>query len=639
MYLRIQAEEARRKAEEEASRKAEAEAKRKAEEEARRKEEEQARKLMPWFESIGLPRQDAMDVALACVRQKVYCALSLCTLPEEDLCKALRPLPPGLWCYMPMIIQAVRVCKTDRRAATPTALNATVKDWMRDAGLNEAMAEAVGLVLTAEGMRSKGLVMAQEQHELELVARKMPAPAMHIFLATVQDARNQQQFTLGLPPRLIQDKWAAPLKPFLVQVGTFDDATIREIETACGNDDLKIRCIFALCAMEDSELSRALTAANLPPIVQKMLINEIQNKADRIDTQWVVDTESPCELGQLTIYTRKDWDARKAEEEERKRAVEDAARAVEHALAAQKSAVEVSEFSYTATWGKCNHKFCRKAKKEHFGTARRCFDPQRVATATAAFTQAQAMLTQRQAELTQRISELEAEAKAKAEAEAKGKTEAKRQQQEDNHKQEAGGGSGRGSCLEEGRCRIDRKLNLGSGSFADVVGGTYRFPGQGVDTSTQVAFKIFRGGRDLASRVREKIKEEVELGMKLQHPNLVILFGMFNHDQYGQVLVLKLCPGGSLRSSRQGPLGWHNSPVEYADQVVDGNCKWHGPDARFTDKNYSPRPQGRQRLAERNGPRQGCSPGWRLWGGNGHGNNQIYTVCTRWYGYVGLDAS
>jgi hypothetical protein len=129
--------------------------------------------------------------------------------------------------------------------------------------------------------------------------------------------------------------------------------------------------------------------------------------------------------GSSLSISRKDWDARKAEEEERKRAVEDAARAVEHALAAQKSAVEVSEYSYTAAWGKCNNQFCRKAKSEHFGTARRCFDPQRVATATAAFTQAQAMLTQRQAELTQRISELEEEAKAKAEAEAKGKTEAK----------------------------------------------------------------------------------------------------------------------------------------------------------------------------------------------------------------------
>ncbi len=44
-----------------------------------------------------------------------------------------------------------------------------------------------------------------------------------------------------------------------------------------------------------TELSKALTAANLPPIVQKALINNIQNEADRSDTQWVVDTESPSE--------------------------------------------------------------------------------------------------------------------------------------------------------------------------------------------------------------------------------------------------------------------------------------------------------------------------------------------------------
>jgi len=68
-----------------------------------------------------------------------------------------------------------------------------------------------------------------------------------------------------------------------------------------------------------------------------------------------------------------------------------------------------------------------------------------------------------------------------------------------------------------------------------------------VDTSTQVSFKIFRGGRNLACQVREKIKEEIELGMKLHHPNLVIFFGMSNHDHYGPVLVLQLCPGGSLR--------------------------------------------------------------------------------------------
>ncbi len=88
--------------------------------------------------------------------------------------------------------------------------------------------------------------------------------------------------------------------------------------------------------------------------------------------------------------------------------------------------MEMSECTYTATWGKCNREFCRKAKSDHFGTARRCYDPQRVATATAAYTQAEEMLAQRKAELAQRkaelaqrISELEVEAKAKAEVMAR----------------------------------------------------------------------------------------------------------------------------------------------------------------------------------------------------------------------------
>ncbi len=64
---------------------------------------------------------------------------------------------------------------------------------------------------------------------------------------------------------------------------------------------------------------------------------------------------------------------------------------------------------------------------------------------------------------------------------------------------------------------------------------------------TQVAFKIFRAGRNLASPVREKIKQEVELGMKLHHPNLLRIFELLYHDQHGPALVLELCPGGCLR--------------------------------------------------------------------------------------------
>ena len=83
---------------------------------------------------------------------------------------------------------------------------------------------------------------------------------------------------------------------------------------------------------------------------------------------------------------------------------------------------------------------------------------------------------------------------------------------------ESGGGSGRGACLDQGRSYLDTSRKLGSGSFADVVGGKFRFAGQ--KQGAEVAYKIFRGGRNLTSVMGDKIKEEVELGMKLQHPTL-----------------------------------------------------------------------------------------------------------------------
>jgi serine/threonine protein kinase len=110
------------------------------------------------------------------------------------------------------------------------------------------------------------------------------------------------------------------------------------------------------------------------------------------------------------------------------------------------------------------------------------------------------------------------------------------------------------------------------------VGGTYRFQGQQVDA--QVAFKIFSEGQNLASLVRENIKEEVELGMKLHHPNLVRLFGMLNHDQHGPVLVLELCPGGSLRQALDRAhlggitLPW-NMRAKWLMEIASGMAQMH----------------------------------------------------------------
>jgi len=99
--------------------------------------------------------------------------------------------------------------------------------------------------------------------------------------------------------------------------------------------------------------------------------------------------------------------------------------------------------------------------------------------------------------------------------------------------------------LEVGRHSIDFNSNLGSGSFADVRRGTYRFPGQNVPK--EVAYKIFRGGQNLPQTMRTKIEQELALGIQLNHKNLVKIYGVVEVPGYGPALVLELADR-SLRS-------------------------------------------------------------------------------------------
>jgi len=333
--------------------------------------------MIPWFESVGLNPQDAKDVALACVRKNFFNVLSLCSMPEKELCEALDALPIGLRQFVPMIIKAARSSKATRERATLTPSNATTTEWMRNVGFDDVTAAHVGSVLEASHMRSKGLVLAQDPAELELDAGKLPAPAKHAFLAVVRDARSQQQFTLGHPPRLITDKWCAPVKPYFIQLGIFDDETIRQIEIACGNDDLKIRCLWSLFAMEESELRSALTAAKLPLIVQKTLINSINVEADRSETQWVIDTTSPGDGGQLMIYARKEWEEKENQKLEEKQEAEERKQEEERKQQEEKRKQEAQTYEPTGCCGfgnKCRK--CGKRKSDHFTPALYCIDSQ-----------------------------------------------------------------------------------------------------------------------------------------------------------------------------------------------------------------------------------------------------------------------
>ena len=131
--------------------------------------------------------------------------------------------------------------------------------------------------------------------------------------------------------------------------------------------------------------------------------------------------------------------------------------------------------------------------------------------------------------------------------------------------------------LDESRAVIGSSV-LGSGSFADVRSGTYRFRAQG--QATDVAYKIFRGGQNLSASMRETIEKEVAVGVRLNHPCLVRMIGIIHSIQHGPCLVLELCQGGSLRAAldraRDGELSlpW-KLRVQWLEQIARGMAELH----------------------------------------------------------------
>jgi serine/threonine protein kinase len=133
-------------------------------------------------------------------------------------------------------------------------------------------------------------------------------------------------------------------------------------------------------------------------------------------------------------------------------------------------------------------------------------------------------------------------------------------------------------ALDPGRLFLDPTLPpLGSGSSADTRRGTYRFSAK--TDPTPVALKLFRGGHAVSVAVRDQIVHEIRIGARLQHVNLVQMFGTITIPGQGMVLVMELASGGSLRdvlSNRQGhpSIGW---PVRLRllNDIVQGMVKLH----------------------------------------------------------------
>ena len=118
---------------------------------------------------------------------------------------------------------------------------------------------------------------------------------------------------------------------------------------------------------------------------------------------------------------------------------------------------------------------------------------------------------------------------------------------------------------------------LGSGTSADTFRGTYRFTSKA--EPTDVAVKLFRGGHAASQAVRDQILQEIRIGARLQHENLVQMFGTIEVPGHGMVLVMELARGGSLRdvlSNRQGhPVIAWPVRVRWLTGIAQGMAKLH----------------------------------------------------------------
>jgi hypothetical protein len=101
--------------------------------------------------------------------------------------------------------------------------------------------------------------------------------------------------------------------------------------------------------------------------------------------------------------------------------------------------------------------------------------------------------------------------------------------------------------LKQGLEQLEDGAPLGSGGFADVLRGTYPLPGH-VGPPPAVAFKLFRNSLTLPPALRQQIMAEVRLGLRLDHDNLIQLFGVLEIPARGLALVMELADGGSIRT-------------------------------------------------------------------------------------------
>eukprot|EP01047_Picozoa_sp_COSAG01_P095197 COSAG01_NODE_25948_length_728_cov_0.896661_1_plen_209_part_10 len=120
---------------------------------------------------------------------------------------------------------------------------------------------------------------------------------------------------------------------------------------------------------------------------------------------------------------------------------------------------------------------------------------------------------------------------------------------------------------------------LGSGSFANVYEGRFRFPGK--QHYEPVAFKVFKGAEvaGLPPQMVQQILAETRSHKKLNHKNMITLYGLV--DLQGEIaMVLELARGGALDKvladrDTHPELPWELRLI-WLKEICEGMAELHG---------------------------------------------------------------
>ncbi|KAJ1493340.1 hypothetical protein T484DRAFT_1879491 [Baffinella frigidus] len=240
--------------------------------------------LVPWFCAVGFHPADAFDLAMILLRNGVRVPGSALAQTDEHICRLLYQagLPDGLAVQVPLLLEALRSVRASRSAVAATINpGQDVGDWLRaDVGLDDVSATEIEAVFKADGveMDSVGVILAQEEGEIEELVASLPVGVRLPLLEALRDVRAGR-----LKPRpdpastraVLEVVWCVTeeVAPWLTALPTMTPKGVSAVEAACHARGIRTK--GCLLAQRSPALSEIMT--QLPKGPQKPLQDAIRS--------------------------------------------------------------------------------------------------------------------------------------------------------------------------------------------------------------------------------------------------------------------------------------------------------------------------------------------------------------------------